>query len=82
MAAIPQIPLSDSPAELRKTLGDLITFIRERLENGTKYREYSQSQIDSFTDNSWLATLVHNSTTGQPNISFLDAGVVKWKEVP
>ncbi len=79
MASIPQPPLGSSNDELHKTLSDLITFIRERFENGTKTQSYTQEQLDSFTDLSWLGTIVYNSNAGENYVSYLDGSEVNWR---
>ncbi len=76
---LPQPPTDQSNETLRRSLTDIITVLRQILQNGSRHASFTQDQIDSFTDFSFLGTIVQNSDTGESNVSYLDGGVVKWR---
>ena len=81
MARLPQPPISNDTAAIKKSLTDIISFLRTIYDNGMKCQSFTQDQIDSFTDQSFLGTRVHNTTTGEQNVSYLDAGIVNWRAI-
>ncbi len=81
MARLPQPAADKSADSLHRTLSDIIRFMRENYEQGSKHVAFSQTQIDSFTDRNFLGTLLFNSTTNESNISYLDGNDVKWRAV-
>ena len=81
MPRLPQPPFNKSPEELHRSLTDVITFMRQIFDEGAKHPGFTQAQIDSFTNPNFLGTLLFNTTTNESNISYLDAGVVKWRAV-
>lgn len=81
MARLPQPPMSNDNAELHRSMQDVIRFLRQIFDQGAKHPEFSQAQIDSFTDLSFLGTVLFNSDTGESNVSYLDAGQVKWRAI-
>lgn len=81
MARLPQPPTAINNETLHRSLTDVINFMRETYDLGLKQQGFTQTQIDSFTDSSFLGTILFNTTTNASNVSFLDSGVVKWREV-
>ncbi len=81
MPRLPQPPISDDMADIKRSLTDIISFLRTIYDNGMKCQSFTQDQIDSFTDLSFVGTRVQNTTTGEQNVSFLDSGVVNWRAI-
>jgi prepilin-type processing-associated H-X9-DG protein len=81
MARLPQPPLGKTPNDLHRSLTDIISFMRETFDNGAKHPGFSQTQIDSFTDLSFLGTILFNTDTNESNIAYLDGSVVNWRAV-
>lgn len=79
MARLPQPPTTINNETMHRSLTDVISFLREIYDNGLKYAGFTQDQIDSFTDESFLGTVLFNTTTNESNVSYLDNGVVKWR---
>ena len=76
---LPQPPSTLHPNDLQRSVTDIITFLREFYDRGSKHAGFTQAQIDTFTDPSFLGTVLFNTTTNESNVSYLDAGVVKWR---
>ena len=76
---IPQAPLNSSNSHLQKSLTDTINFLRLMFNNGTKHAAFTQSQINAITNLDQAGTIVFNSTTNESNVSYVDAGVLKWR---
>ncbi len=72
MARLPQPPITMLPHDLHRSLSDMINFIRQTYDNGSQHTSFTQAEIDTFTDKSYIATILGNSTTGQSNISKRD----------
>ena len=79
MASIPAAPKTMANIDLHQTLTDVITFLRDVHENGLKFISFTQTQIDNLTDLSYQGTVVYNTTTEEPNTSYLDGGILKWR---
>lgn len=79
MPRLPQPPLNKSPENLHRAITDIINFNRQIFDNGAKHPGFSQSQIDSFTDKSFLGTIVFNTDTNESNVAYLDGSTVKWR---
>ena len=81
MPRLPQPPTTENMADIKKSLTDIISFLRTIYDNGLKCQSFTQTQIDSFTDQSFLGTRVHNTNSGEQNVSYLDNGIVKWRAI-
>lgn len=81
MARLPQSPVSNKEVDFHRSITDIVSFLRETFDNGSRHQSFPQSQIDGFTDQSFLGTILFNTTTNESNVSYLDAGVVKWRAV-
>lgn len=81
MARLPQPPLSNDNPNLHRSLTDIINFIHEIYDNGVKQPSFTQQQIDSFTDLSFLGTILFNSTTNESNVAYLSGSSVAWRAV-
>ncbi len=81
VARLPQPPIKTDNASLHRSLTDIITFLRQNYDAGSKHPSFTQQQIDSFTQQNALGTLLFNSTTNESNISYLDGADVKWRAV-
>ena len=81
MARLPQPPIKNDNASLHRSLTDVITFMRQNYDLGAKHPAFTQAQIDSFTNQNALGTVLFNSTTNESNVSYLDAGDVKWRAI-
>ena len=79
MARLPQPPVTKDMESMHRSIQDTIRFLRETFDTGAKHPEFNQTQIDSFTDLSFLGTVLFNSDTQESNVSFLDSGEVKWR---
>lgn len=79
MARLPQPPVDSSNESIKKSLNDVISFMRETFDEGLQFVGFTQAQIDSFTDNKFLGTIVFNTDTQESNVSFLDNGQVNWR---
>ena len=79
MPRLPQPPYEKTNEELHRGLTDIINFMREVYDKGSKHVGFTQAQIDSFTDESFLGTVLFNTDTQESNVSYLDAGTVKWR---
>ena len=79
MARLPQPPMVINNETMHRSLTDVISFLRQIYDNGLKFQSFTQDQINSFTDQSFLGTIVFNSTTNEPNTSYLDGNTVKWR---
>ena len=55
--------------------------MREIYEQVLKQTGFTQTQIDSFIDSSFLGTILYNTTTKESNVSYLDGSQVKWRAV-
>lgn len=78
-ARLPQPPLSTNKEDLHRSLTDVITFLRRFYDQGSKHVGFSQAKIDTFTDLSYLGTVLFNTDTQESNVSFLDGSVVNWR---
>ena len=78
---LPQPPLNKNIDSMHRSVTDIISFLRQTFDNGSKHPDFTQAQIDSFTDKSYLGTILFNNDTNESNVSFLDAGDVKWRAV-
>lgn len=81
MARLPQPPISTKNEDIHRSLKDMINFMHEIFDNGAKHPAFTQTQIDSFTDLSFLGTIVFNSTTNESNVAYLDGGSVSWRAI-
>ena len=81
MARLPQAPVSSDPEAIHRALQDTIRFLRQIFDKGSKHPGFTQAQIDSFTDLSFLGTVLFNTDTNESNVSYLDSGVVKWRAI-
>jgi len=79
MSRLPQPPISNNPQDIKQSLSDVIRFMRETYENGSKHQGFTQAQIDAFKDKSYLGTIVFNSDTNESNVAYLDGTEVKWR---
>jgi len=79
MARLPQPPVDKNIETLHRSLTDVISFMRQTFDQGSKHPGFTQDQIDSFTDLSYLGTIVFNTTTNESNVSFLDGATVDWR---
>jgi prepilin-type processing-associated H-X9-DG protein len=80
-ARLPQPPVSVDPQDIHRSLTDVVTFLRRFYEQGSKQIGFTQLQIDTFTDLSYLGTVLFNTTTNESNVSFLDGSVVNWRAI-
>ena len=80
-ARLPQPPLGKNSEQMHRSLTDIISFLRQTYDLGSKHQAFTQTQIDSFTNRQFLGTILFNSDTNASNVSYLDGGVVKWREV-
>jgi len=78
---LPQPPLDNSNERLHRALTDIINFNRQIFEQGAKHPAFTQTQIDNFTEKSFLGTIVFNSTTNESNVAYLDGNDVKWRAI-
>ena len=81
MARLPQPPLSLSDHHITRFNADIVRYLRDTFDKGAKHPGFTQAQIDSFTDRSFLGTLLFNTSSNESNISFLKEGVVTWRPV-
>ncbi len=81
MPRLPQPPISNDINDIKRSITDIISFLRTIYDNGLKCQSFTQDQIDSFTDQSFLGTRVHNTNSGEQNVSYLDADTVKWRAI-
>ena len=81
MARLPQPPVNQSNEAIHRSLTDVISFMREIFDNGAKHPGFTQAQIDSFTDLSFLGTIVFNTDTNESNVAYLDGSVVNWRAI-
>jgi hypothetical protein len=79
MATIPQLQLDANISGLTQTVNDIITFLRERNEQGIKFQSFTQEQIDNFTDLSFEGTIVYNTTTQEANVSYVENEELLWR---
>jgi len=82
-ARLPQPPVDLANESLHRSLNDLIAFVRQTYDQGSKHQEFTQSQIDQFTDLTNLGTILFNKDTQESNVSYFDSGSnsVKWRPV-
>ena len=79
-ARLPQAPFSEDLKALHRSLTDVINFLRQTFDNGSKHVSFTQDQIDQMTDRTALGTIVFNSTTNESNVSYQDMnGDIKWR---
>ena len=81
MTKLPQPPINLTNESLKRSINDVVSFLREIYEKGLKYPGFSQAQIDSFTQTSFLGTLLFNTDTNEANVAYLDNDVVKWRAI-
>jgi hypothetical protein len=78
---LPKAPITKDNEAIHRSLQDVVSFLRQIFNAGAKHPEFNQTQIDSFTDRSFLGTILFNQDTGASNISYLDNDEVKWREI-
>lgn len=78
---MPQPPVDNESESLKRSITDIINFLRQFHQNGGKHTSFTQAQIDSFITTDYLGTIVFNTDTNESNVSYLDNGDVKWRAI-
>ena len=74
-------PVSKSIDEIHEKLTDLINTFNLLTSDGLAIVGKTSEQINKLTDTVHLGKIIYNSTTGKLSTSYLDNGLLKWRDV-
>ena len=74
-------PVNKSIDEIHQKLTDLINTFNLLTSDGLAIVGKTSEQINKLTDTVHLGKIIYNSTTGKLSTSYLDNGLLKWRDV-